>query len=585
MRQTQPLQRLIFAVLMILAAVVLIIGLSVSYNFQRNLLIDQTAETTQINAMQTSESLQNMFLSMDNILRAVSIELQLHDHDRDALQELIDSSVSLNHDLDSITIVAPEGDIYAFAPSYRRLLDANGEEDGTANVSNSVRPLEADWYDPDKQFDQSLYSIPHQQKIYRQNDVQVISVTVPFVHNNQDYIMIADFRHNLLERYYKADFNTTYGDSYIINDQGDIIYTPDNLNERTLHIHEEIQGQRLDNQLIIETGNDFVAATSRLGITPWTVVHVTYINDLIGSSLNNILQSSAVIFIVILIVIGYFSFIASNYISRPLENIVVKMQSFKLNRIDETKLTASNAYKEANFLTQSYNQLVDTIDYLMERIQAEEKALRKSERNTLEAQIQPHFLYNTLESILWMIERGNNQDASEMVQALGKMLRISLSKGQEIISLERELEHVEHYFVIQSLRYKSQFSYQINIPADLKEAKVIKLVVQPLVENAIYHGVSRTVDHGEINVTVVRDGGQILVTVADNGLGIDEEKLASIRQHLNSPNAKMGVGLINVHQRLQIYYGKEYGVKIESELDYGTEVTINFPLEGNEVIK
>lgn len=573
----QPLQRLIFAVLLILATVVLMVGLSVSYIFQRELLIDQTAETTHINALQSSESLQNMFYNMDNILRALTVELQLYDHELEDIQSLIDSSVDLNQVLDSITIVNPDGDIAAYSPSYRRL----------ANEEEGVKPLENAWYQADQQYDQALFSVPHRQTIYRQNDIDVISVTVPFIHAGQEHILIADFHEDLLERYFKADFNTTYGDSYIIDSNLNIIYTPDSLNARTLEIQELIKTQDMVNHVIVDTANDFVAATNRIGITPWIVVHISYINNLIEGSLNSILRSSLGLFILILIIIVYFSFKASNYISRPLEGIVAKMQSLKRENItesyiDDTKLQASNTYEEANMLTQSYNQLVDTIVYLMSRIQAEEEALRKSERNTLEAQIRPHFLYNTLESILWMIERANNQDASEMVRSLGKMLRISLSKGQEKITLERELEQVEHYFVIQSLRYKNQFSYAFDIEEDLKECIVIKLVVQPLVENAIYHGVSRTVDPGEIMVQARRDGNQIILTVSDNGLGIEEEKLEEIRDHLYSPNSSFGLGLVNVHQRLQIYYGKKYGVKIESELDYGTQVSINFPVEGLE---
>ena len=571
--KNQPLQRLIFAVLMVLSLIVLVLGLSISYIFQKDLLIERTIETTQINALQSSESLQNMFFNMDNILRAVTVELQLYSHDEENLQQLIDSSVGLNQILDSMTLVDSNGEIRAHAPSYRRL-------------TKDIRPLESGWYQAEKQFDQALYSAPHRQELFRQNSIDVISVTVPFIHQGQELILMADFPIDVMERYFKGDFNSSYGDSFIINDQKKIIYASEELNERTPSIHEQISLDEasLVNRLIVDTENDFVVATARIGMTPWVVVHVSYINNLIESSLNSIIRSSFGIFLLLMMIITLISFKASNYISHPLEKIVAKMQS--LNRenisdsyIDDTKLQASNTYKEANLLTQSYNQLVDTIVYLMSRIKFEEEALRKSERNTLEAQIQPHFLYNTLESILWMVERGNNPDASDMVRSLGKMLRITLSKGQEKITLARELEQVEHYFVIQSLRYKGQFQYEINIPNQLRNYQVIKLIVQPLVENAIYHGVSRTVDPGLIEIHARQEGDQVVITVSDNGLGIDDQKLKEIRNHLSEPNPAFGLGLVNVHQRLQIYYGEEYGVSIDTELDVGTDVTINFPIE------
>lgn len=577
--KTQPLQRLIFAVLMILSLIVLVLGLSISYVFQKDLLIERTIETTQINALQSSESLQNMFFNMDNILRAVTVELQLYTHEDEDIQQLIDSSVGLNQILDSMTLVDASGEIKAHSPSYRRLTE-------------DIRPLEADWYQIDDQFDQALYSAPHRQTIFRQNPIDVISVTVPFLHQGETLTLIADFPIDVMERYFKGEFNSSYGDSFIINDKQQIIYASEDLNERTPAIHNQIiqEEPTLVNRLIADTENDFVVATHRIGMTPWVVVHVSYINNLIENSLNSIIRSSFGIFLLLMMIITFLSFKASNYISHPLEKIVLKMQA--LNRenitdsyIDDTKLQASNTYKEANLLTQSYNQLVDTILYLMSRIKFEEQALRKSERNTLEAQIQPHFLYNTLESILWMIERGNNQDASHMVRSLGKMLRITLSKGQEKITLAKELEQVEHYFVIQSLRYKGQFHYEIDIAENLRDCQVIKLIVQPLVENAIYHGVSRTVDPGLIEIQASQQGEQVVITVSDNGLGIDDEKLKEIREHLSEPNPAFGLGLVNVHQRLQIYYGEAYGVTVETELDVGTEVTINFPIEQTDSLK
>ena len=218
------------------------------------------------------------------------------------------------------------------------------------------------------------------------------------------------------------------------------------------------------------------------------------------------------------------------------------------------------------------------IKRLMDKVRNEEIALRKTELMALQSQINPHFLYNTLDSIQWMCERGKTEDASKMVGALAKLFRISISRGHELITIRDEIKHVTNYLIIQSFRYKSQFTYSFDVDGKLEDYLCNKITLQPLVENAIYHGIDRLVDEGEIKITVKQaedDENDILMIVADNGVGMTEEQCSKILSKERSDSS--GIGVKNVNDRLRIYFGEKYGLTVKSELDCGTEITVRFP--------
>ena len=218
------------------------------------------------------------------------------------------------------------------------------------------------------------------------------------------------------------------------------------------------------------------------------------------------------------------------------------------------------------------------IQKLMKQVRQEEISLRKTELKALQAQINPHFLYNTLDAIGWLCEEERCQDAVEMVNALAKLFRISISRGKELIPIRDELQHAKNYLVIQSYRYRNQFSYTFDVEDGLEEYLCNKITIQPLIENAIYHGLDRMVDAGEIRVavrTALDAPGDILITVADNGVGMTQEQCRRILQKERSDSS--GIGVKNVNDRLKIYFGSRYGLSIQSELDVGTVVTVRIP--------
>ena len=219
--------------------------------------------------------------------------------------------------------------------------------------------------------------------------------------------------------------------------------------------------------------------------------------------------------------------------------------------------------------------MVVRIQKLMTTVREEEINLRKTELKALQTQINPHFLYNTLDSIAWMCEQGRNANAVKMVHALARLFRISISQGNELIPVAREIEHAESYLQIQKYRYKNQFTYAFDVDPECLDFLCNKITLQPIIENAINHGLKLLVDEGRIDVRVYRDGEDVVFSVQDNGVGMTPEQVESILRR--DPGNHTGIGIKNVNDRLQIYFGKQYGLHITSEPDVGTTVEIRMP--------
>ncbi|MBP3782135.1 MAG: histidine kinase [Butyrivibrio sp.] len=222
-----------------------------------------------------------------------------------------------------------------------------------------------------------------------------------------------------------------------------------------------------------------------------------------------------------------------------------------------------------------------------EQVTREQKQLRKAEFELLQAQINPHFLYNTLDAIVWSAEAGNEKQVVKMVGSLSEFFRSSLNKGKEIVTIREELSHVRSYLEIQQIRYQDILDYEIDVPEELYINEIPKITVQPVVENALYHGIKEKRGGGKISVTGREDGGDYIITVSDNGIGMEPDRLKEVRDGLtdSSPDSKKIYGLYNVNQRIKLDFGDEYGLSIDSVYDEGTTVTIRLPKKSNEIVK
>ena len=392
---------------------------------------------------------------------------------------------------------------------------------------------------------------------------------------NGVYITI-DYEFSEIAKYIDNVGIGRHGYCFITDSGGNIIYHPQQQlifsgikNENTDFIKGLSDGVHYEKNVI------YAITTTEYSL--WRVVGLSFTDELTVERRTQIIFSIAISFfccgIIALIVLRAYSKI----VNAPVRSLIKAMNAFE-NQAENFRYKGGNeSVTELRIISSSFEHMANTIQNLMERVHREEQELRKTELKALQAQINPHFLYNTLDSIQWMCEQGKTKDAAEMVRALARLFRISISRGRELITIKEELQHAENYLIIQSYRYRSQFSYTIDASDELMDCLCNKITIQPLIENAIYHGIDRMVDEGEIKITVkpAEDDDDILITVSDNGVGMTKEQCGKILAKDRSDSG--GIGVKNVNDRLKIYFGKKYGLSIESELDVGTTVTVRIP--------
>lgn len=268
-------------------------------------------------------------------------------------------------------------------------------------------------------------------------------------------------------------------------------------------------------------------------------------------------------------------------INRPLKNILSSMEQVKEGKLERVEVIETNA--EMDELQKHYNQMLDETEQLMTQKVEEQRMRRKYELSLLQAQIKPHFLYNTFDSVCALAMMGDTKAVYTMMQALGQYYRKSLHKGQQIIPVKEEVEIVENYLIIQSFRYDDVFEVEYDIDDSVKECKTVKLILQPLVENAIYHGFRENDLQGTITIRAKDDGDYIKFQVEDDGIGMEKEKLDKILYRTeDSPEKRFG--LFGTIQRIQLYYQQEDLVQIDSEVGKGTVITVRIPKEKDEEI-
>ncbi len=323
-------------------------------------------------------------------------------------------------------------------------------------------------------------------------------------------------------------------------------------------------------------GEERAVTVKSVGYTGWKLIGVAPRQAV---SLNSFKTQLLVVFVAAFIL--FLMSLTNSYISSRITTPIRKLE-LSVNEIEKgnlnAKVDAEGSY-EIRHLGQSVQNMAKQIQVLMADVVSEHEKKRKQEFDTLQSQINPHFLYNTLDIIVWMIENEKPDQAVKAVTALARFFRISLSRGRSIITVKDELEHVRNYLMIQHMRFKNRFSYIIEAEDEVLELASLKLMLQPLVENAIYHGMEFMDGDGEIVIAAWKEKGDLYLKVSDNGLGMTEEQveqLFSDKPHSGSSRGS-GIGVKNVNERIRLYFGSEYGLSIESEPDEGTTVTIHLP--------
>lgn len=289
------------------------------------------------------------------------------------------------------------------------------------------------------------------------------------------------------------------------------------------------------------------------------------------------LRFSVVAFVVILGLIVFLSYYIPQSITKPIRKLSEVTDQVAKGNLSVRSDVRSGA--EVTMLNDSLNTMIDKIEALLEQVTKEQVSLRKAEFELLQSQINPHFLYNTLDTIVWLAESGEQKRVVSMVGSLSDFFRASLNQGKDIVSIKEELQHVRSYLEIQQIRYQDILQYEINVPEELNSFMIPKITIQPLVENALYHGIKNKRGLGKIMITGVKEKEYFRLIIEDNGIGINKERLMQVRKEISNSRTegKDIYGLYNVNERIRLNFGEEYGITIESNYGEGTTVSVKLP--------
>lgn len=489
------------------------------------------------------------------------------------IQQTLENTRAIKKDIASVGIYDTEGNILALTPNRKKDIKPTVDIANQRWFQTAVTSPKVYTFHP-----------PRVQDLFQRQYPWIVTLSreISYMQDGMNHrlVLSIDMNFNIIEKHCSNISIGKRGYMYIVDDQNNIIFHP-----QQQMIYAGIKSEDLDflegkedGQYVLPSG-DKVLGIKSLNNTDWRLVGVSYLEEQYTTR-NEIVTFLIALLLVDMLVIILVSVTISRSVSNPITGLVRAMEEVRQGNFS-IRCPEGGLY-EVDSLSQSFNTMVDQVNSLMEQIKTEEQQLRKSELKALQAQINPHFLYNTLDSILWMCEQNDGKRASQMVEALATLFRISISRGKELITIREELMHAESYLIIQKMRYKDQFEYEFQIDESLTSCQTLKIILQPMIENAIYHGIDRMVDKGLIEIIVRGDGNDILMEVRDNGLGMPEEVVKGI---LNQKSENVyGIGVKNVNDRIEIYFGKGYGLHIESELDEGTTVTIRIPkLEENDM--
>ena len=419
----------------------------------------------------------------------------------------------------------------------------------------------------------SYMTAPHVETIFEGYYPWVVTMTAPLEGSGEAAWVSLDLSFSGISNYINNVSIGQRGYCFLMDDDGNIIYHP----QQQL-LYAGLKSEDTEALAALKDGayadDTVIYSIASVGDSGWRAVGVSYVDELVNRNVNDMIRLTFWLAVVVLAVAVLTSWLLSRLMGKPLRGLASAMESFEADA-DHFTYRPVGGTREVQELSDSFEHMVLRIQELMTTVREEEINLRKTELKALQAQINPHFLYNTLDSIAWMCEQDRNADAVKMVHALARLFRISISRGHELIPIAKEIEHAESYLQIQMYRYKNQFTYTFDVDPDCLGYYCNKITLQPIIENSINHGLELMVEEGRIDVCVRQDGDDIVFSVQDNGVGMSEEQIEAIMQH--GPTDRTGIGIKNVNDRLKIYFGRNYGLHITSEPDVGTCVEIRMP--------
>ena len=550
--------------------------------FMGIILYTQFAENTKHNAIESNKQLLdqagwNLNTYLRNMMTVSDTMYYNVIKNRDLTYEPLDKEMALlyaaNKDnLISIACVTEDGAVMAAAP--------------VATRKRGIDIKTQDWFiQANEKIENLHFSTPHVQNLFDSSNYRYYwvvslsrSVELTNIGRIRKGVLLVDMNFSGIEQLLSKANEKGYGYIYLIDRSGEIIYHPQQqaIYSNLVQENNQVAAGYEDGDHTEEfAGKERVVIVKTVGYTGWKLVSVTPVQDF-SVNLNQIRFFTVMIALISIVLIIFGNVFISAKVTDPIRKLEKSIKYLEDGNLDMDIYIGGT--HEIRHLGRTITSMVRQMRKLMDDMVTEQQEKRKSALDALQSQINPHFLYNTLDSVVWMIESERYQEAISMITALAKLFRISLSKGKNIIPIRDEIAHAKYYLDIQRVRYKNKFEVRIEVDPAIEDYCTIKLIVQPLLENAIYYGVEHMDGDGVIILRGYEDGDDICIEVADNGMGIPKENIELLLTDDTRVRKRgSGIGLRNIDQRIKLYFKGNYGLTIESELDEGTTVQIRLP--------
>ena len=572
------IQSVIFATVavLVLSAVVIVTG--VSMKFTNTSIFENSSEYTHTIIQQMNQNIDSYIDYMENIAYLISSNEDVQDY---LFDEKIDNEGRYRILNQLQTILDSRSDIRNVG-----IISKNGRmliNDGSKSVNQDLDLTTQAWYATALEKPNGpILTSSHVQHIISGERPWVITLSRGIRDRSgsgeKEGVFFIDLNYSAISELCDQSTVGTKGYAFILDAKGNIVYHP-----QQQQLYNELQTENIslimdtdEDTVLTGTGNDGkLYSISRSEKTGWTVVDCTNVKELLSKSRQA--QSVYVLTAIILVIVAL---LFSRFMARSITLPIQKLRD-SMKKVQEGDFSVSDVVvdskNEIGSLTKSFDVMTHRIHELMEQNVHEQEEKRKSELKALQSQINPHFLYNTLDSIIWMAEGKKNEEVVLMTASLARLLRQSISNEDEVVPIANEVEYARGYLTIQKMRYKDKLEFQIEVDSSILYIPLIKLVLQPIIENAIYHGLKYKESKGLLIVKGFMKDGNAVLQVIDDGVGMDEETLAHIYDKHKVNYHSNGVGVYNVQKRLKLYYGEDYGITYTSELGKGTTATITIP--------